>query len=85
MFSTRFVYKARNPNFGGDSFNYQWLLNSADSQNLYKDPNDQSLRNLASSQDKFKDNLTIKIEPSCQAFLLNYFIVSAHVGIDYKF
>ena len=53
-----FVYKARNPNFGGDSFNYQWLLSSADSQNLYKDPEEQNLNRLASGQDKFKDNLS---------------------------
>ena len=28
-----FVYKPINPAFGGDTFNYQWLLSSAESQN----------------------------------------------------
>jgi curli production assembly/transport component CsgF len=51
-----FVYKPRNPNFGGDSFNYQWLLNSADSQNLYKDP-DENLFNRESELDTFTKNL----------------------------
>jgi curli production assembly/transport component CsgF len=29
------VYRPRNPAFGGDTFNYQWLLNSAESQNTF--------------------------------------------------
>jgi curli production assembly/transport component CsgF len=32
------VYKPRNPAFGGDTFNYQWLASSADSQNKFKEP-----------------------------------------------
>ena len=32
------VYKPVNPAFGGDTFNYQWLLNSAESQNKFKEP-----------------------------------------------
>ena len=32
------VYKPKNPAFGGDTFNYQWMLSSAESQNLLKDP-----------------------------------------------
>lgn len=36
-FSQELVYKPKNPAFGGDTFNYQWLLSSADSQNLYKE------------------------------------------------
>jgi len=31
------VYRPRNPAFGGDTFNYQWLLNSAESQNTFTD------------------------------------------------
>jgi len=33
-----FVYKPVNPSFGGETFNYQWLLNSAQTQNLLEDP-----------------------------------------------
>lgn len=31
------VYRPRNPAFGGDTFNYQWLLSSAESQNKLMD------------------------------------------------
>jgi curli production assembly/transport component CsgF len=37
-----FVYKPINPAFGGDSYNYTWLLSSAESQNKLKDPEAQS-------------------------------------------
>ena len=32
-FSQQLVYKPVNPSFGGDTFNYQWLLSSAQAQN----------------------------------------------------
>jgi curli production assembly/transport component CsgF len=28
----------QNPAFGGDTFNYQWMIGSAESQNKFKDP-----------------------------------------------
>ena len=31
------VYKPINPAFGGDTFNYQWLLSSAESQKAFKE------------------------------------------------
>jgi curli production assembly/transport component CsgF len=31
-----FVYKAKNPAFGGSPLNYQWLMSSAKAQNLYE-------------------------------------------------
>lgn len=33
-----FVYTPKNPAFGGDTFNYNWLLSSAQSQNLIEEP-----------------------------------------------
>lgn len=33
------IYKPKNPAFGGDTFNYQWLLSGAQAQDTYKDPN----------------------------------------------
>jgi curli production assembly/transport component CsgF len=36
-----FVYTPINPAFGGETFNYQWLLSSAESQNLYTDDDEQ--------------------------------------------
>ena len=38
LYSQDLVYKPKNPAFGGDTFNYQWMLSSAESQNFYKDP-----------------------------------------------
>ncbi|HAV55199.1 MAG TPA: curli assembly protein CsgF, partial [Aequorivita sp.] len=32
-FAQQFSYKPLNPAFGGDTFNYNWLLSSATSQN----------------------------------------------------
>jgi len=34
-FGQQLTYKAVNPNFGGDTFNYQFLLQSATSQNSF--------------------------------------------------
>ncbi len=37
-FGQQLVYTAKNPAFGGDTFNYNWLLNSANAQNQFEDP-----------------------------------------------
>ncbi len=37
------AYKPANPNFGGETFNYQWLLNSAHAQNNYKEDTKQAI------------------------------------------
>ncbi len=34
-----FKYTPKNPSFGGNTFNYSWLLSSAQSQDTFKDPN----------------------------------------------
>ncbi|SIT93626.1 curli production assembly/transport component CsgF [Pontibacter indicus] len=34
------VYQAKNPAFGGETFNYQWLQSSAQAQDKLKDPNE---------------------------------------------
>jgi len=39
MQSQQIVYKPVNPAFGGDTFNYQWLLSSAESQNKFTEDN----------------------------------------------
>ncbi len=38
-----FVYKPTNPAFGGDTFNYNWLLSSASSQDNTKDPSKEEI------------------------------------------
>lgn len=37
-FGQQLVYTPVNPAFGGDPFNYTWLLNSANAQNSFEDP-----------------------------------------------
>ena len=36
-FSQQLLYKPVNPAFGGDTFNYQWLLSSAQAQNTFEE------------------------------------------------
>lgn len=38
IMAQQLVYSPVNPNFGGDSFNYQWLMSSANAQNSFEDP-----------------------------------------------
>lgn len=49
------VYKPVNPAFGGDTFNYQWLLSSAEAQNSFTDPN--SSANNLTDLERFQQNL----------------------------
>ena len=61
VFSQQFVYKPVNPNFGGDTFNYQMLLSSANAQNPF-DNKDNSLLNLnTSSLNNFTESLNRQI------------------------
>ncbi|MEL7021766.1 MAG: curli production assembly/transport component CsgF [Bacteroidota bacterium] len=52
-----FVYRPTNPAFGGDTFNYNWLLSSAEAQNSIEDPDrvDRSL--TGSTLDDFTESL----------------------------
>ncbi len=54
-FGQQLTYKPINPAFGGDTFNYQWLLSSANAQNSFKDPD--AGRQDRSSLDQFAENL----------------------------
>ncbi|GLR19157.1 curli production assembly protein CsgF [Portibacter lacus] len=38
MFGQDLVYTPKNPAFGGNYLNYSWLLNSANAQNTYEEP-----------------------------------------------
>ena len=53
-----FVYTPKNPAFGGDTFNYNWLLNSAQAQNLIEAPEAGSGR---SALDSFTESLERQI------------------------
>ncbi|MFC4162569.1 curli assembly protein CsgF [Epilithonimonas zeae] len=60
--SQQLVYKPINPAFGGDTFNYQWLLSSANAQNPFDD--EDSYKNLLdglNSMDSFTESLNRQI------------------------
>lgn len=61
--SQQLVYKPINPAFGGDTFNYQWLLSSANAQNQFDDDKNgyQNLLDNLNSMDSFKDSLNRQI------------------------
>lgn len=58
LYGQDFVYKPVNPAFGGETFNYQWMLSSAEAQNLLEQPVDllESLDGV-SSLDDFTESL----------------------------
>ncbi|GGP05895.1 hypothetical protein GCM10010992_23920 [Cloacibacterium rupense] len=62
VYSQQFVYKPVNPMFGGDTFNYQMLLSSANAQNPF-DNRENDLLNLrgTSTLDNFTDSLNRQI------------------------
>ena len=58
--SQQLVYEPKNPNFGGDTFNYQWLLSSAEAQNTFEDPNAQQ-QETESDLERFTENLNSQL------------------------
>jgi curli production assembly/transport component CsgF len=50
------VYKPMNTNFGGDTFNYQMLLSSADAQNDFKEDTQNGFKQ-PTQLERFKENL----------------------------
>lgn len=54
------VYKPKNPAFGGDTFNYQWLQSSAQAQNNFKDPSLQTT-STRNNLDDFQETLNRSI------------------------
>lgn len=60
--SQQLVYKPINPAFGGDTFNYQWLLSSANAQNQFDDKKDyNSLLDNLNSLDSFTQSLNRQV------------------------
>lgn len=57
-----FVYRPNNPNFGGNTFNYSWLLSSAQGQDKTTDPaaarnRTNALRTPTSALDNFAQSI----------------------------
>ena len=62
LHAQQLVYKPVNPAFGGDTFNYQWLMSSASAQNQFDEGNSRfnTLGN-GNSLDSFTDSLNRQI------------------------
>jgi curli production assembly/transport component CsgF len=58
-FAQDLVYKPKNPAFGGDTFNYQWMIGSAESQNKFKDK--QVERNELTELQQFTQDLNAQL------------------------
>lgn len=54
-YAQQLVYTPKNPNFGGNTFNYQWLLSSATAQNSFT--NTESFDNDRSELQDFQESL----------------------------
>ena len=61
VFSQQFVYKPVNPNFGGETFNYQMWLSSANAQNPFDNKDNSLLDFNSSSLDNFTESLNRQI------------------------
>ena len=68
-FAQQFSYKPTNPAFGGDTFNYNWLLSSANAQNSYTA--DRDVREEQSDLDRFGDNINSQILSQISRALLD--------------
>lgn len=64
------TYKPMNPFFGGETFNYQIMLSSANAQNSFKDP-DADSRSDASSLDQFAESLNRQLLNQLSRSLFN--------------
>ena len=49
------IYQPRNPAFGGDTFNYQWMQSSAQAQDKLKDPDVATSNSSLLNRDPLKD------------------------------
>ena len=58
-YAQQFSYKPNNPAFGGDTFNYSWLLSSATAQNSFTA--DRDAREEETDLDRFGENINSQI------------------------
>jgi len=63
-----FVYKPINPSFGGETFNYQWLLSSAEAQNFYEEVEEDD---EPTELEQFTENLNRQLLNRINQALLN--------------
>ncbi len=68
-FAQQFSYKPVNPAFGGDTFNYNWLLSSATSQNGHKE--ETAVSTSQSALDQFGASLNQQVLSQISRSLLS--------------
>ncbi len=68
-FGQDLVYRPKNPAFGGDTFNYQWLLSSAEAQNTFTE--DSQGRDQRSDLERFTENLNSQLLNQISRTLFN--------------
>ena len=68
ILAQEFVYKPINPAFGGETFNYQWLLSSAEAQNFYEEAEENDDR---TELEEFTENLNRQLLNRINQALLN--------------
>ena len=56
-----FVYEPKNPSFGGQTFNYQWMLSSAQAQNDIEEPREERPSTERDPLADFQDSLNRQI------------------------
>lgn len=74
-YSQQFTYRPVNPAFGGDTFNYQWLLSSATAQNGFKE--DVASRDRGSDLENFSSTLNRQLLSQLSRSLL-----TSQIGTD---
>lgn len=60
----RMAYRFTNPAFGGDTFNYQWMLSSAQAQDTFEDPRNSATDRFGINRDpisNFSEDLNRQI------------------------
>lgn len=68
-FAQQFTYKPLNPSFGGETFNYQWMLSSANAQNGLTAPI--NAREQQTELERFGSNINSQILSQLSRTLLN--------------
>lgn len=76
-FSQQLVYTPVNPAFGGNTFNYQWLLSAAEAQNSFTDPN--AVDSDQTDLERFQQNLNNQLLSS-----LSRSVFSSQLGDELK-
>lgn len=71
MNAQQLSYRPINPAFGGDTFNYQWLLQSADAQNRFTDPANATAAQDQSNLDTFADGINRQLLSQLSRALLS--------------